>query len=46
MKVAKRKQLGMVGEVTEKDFTVANKKRKIFKDITTFCVHTKKTGSP
>ena len=42
-KVVKTQQSGTLGEVTEKDFAVANKKRIIFKDITTVCVHAEKS---
>ena len=43
-KVVKTQQSGTVVEGTEKDFSVAKKKRKICKDITTLCFHAKKSG--
>ena len=33
-----------VGEVTEKEFNVATKKRRICKDITTFYLHAENSG--
>ena len=41
-KAVKTQQSGTVGAVTEKDFAIAKKKRRICKDITTLCVHAEK----
>ena len=43
-KVVKKQQSGTVVEGTEKDFSVAKKKRQICKDITTLCIHSEKPG--
>ena len=42
--VVNTQQSGMVVKGTEKDFSVAKKKRKICKDITTLCIYSGKTG--
>ena len=42
-KVVRTQQSGRVGEVTEKDFAIAKKKRRICKDITTLCFHAEKS---
>ena len=43
-KVASTQKSGSVGEVTEKYFAIAKKKRQICKDITTLCFHAEKSG--
>ena len=43
-KVVRTHQSWRVGVVTEKDFTVAKKKWRICKDITTLCFHVEKSG--
>ena len=43
-KVVKMQQSVTVGEVTEKGFSVAKKKRQICKHVTTLGVHTEKSG--
>ena len=42
IKVVRTQQSGRVGAVTEKDSTIAKKKKRICKDITTLCFHTEK----
>ena len=41
-KVVRNQKSGSVGEVTEKYFAIAKKKRQICKDITTLCFHAEK----
>ena len=43
-KVVRTQQSGRVVSLTEKDFSIANKKRRICKDITTLCFHAEKSG--
>ena len=43
-KVVRKHQSVRVGAVTEKDFSVANKKKLICKYITAFCFHAEKLG--